>query len=88
MQLSGDQRFVFVIVDGKAQRRAVTLGVDGGTFWKSSVGLKTDDSIVVAGIDALADGSPVRTQSGTTPWQPTTAKTDAEPARPPGAVPN
>ncbi|HNF96885.1 MAG TPA: efflux RND transporter periplasmic adaptor subunit [Pseudomonadota bacterium] len=79
VQLSGDQRFVFVIVDGKAQRRAVTLGVDGGTFLEIVSGLKTDDSIVVAGIDALADGSPVRTQSGTTPWQPTTAKPTPSP---------
>lgn len=80
VQLSGDQRFLFVIVDGKAQRRAVTIGVDGGTFLEIAQGVKADETIVVAGIDALADGSPVRTQAGTAPWQPATTKPASIPA--------
>jgi len=69
VQLSNNQRYVFVIEGGKAQRRAVTIGVDGGTVLEVLSGLKADDLIVVAGRDALADGSPVRTQVGAAPWQ-------------------
>lgn len=69
VQLSGAQRFLFVVEGGKAQRRSVTIGVDGGTYLEILTGLKASDQLVVAGIDALADGSPVRTQVGTAPWQ-------------------
>jgi RND family efflux transporter MFP subunit len=69
VQLSNSQRYVFVIADGKALRRPVTIGVDGGTVLEILSGLKADELIVVAGTDALADGSPVRTQVGTAPWQ-------------------
>ncbi len=74
VQLSGNQRFLFVITDGKAQRRAVTIGVDGGTFLEVRTGLQPEEQVVVAGSDALADGSAVRTQSGTAPWQQPTTK--------------
>ena len=70
VQLSGGQRFLFVIDGGKAQRRAVTIGIDGGTVLEIVSGLKPDEQIVVAGSDALSDGSPVRTQVGVAPWQP------------------
>ena len=69
VQLSGAQRFLFVVEGGKAQRRSVTIGVDGGSYLEILTGLKASDQIVVAGADALADGSPVRTQVGSAPWQ-------------------
>lgn len=81
VQLSGGQRYVFVVVGNKVQRRSVTTGVDGGTFLEVLTGLSASDEIVVAGTDALADGSTVRTQAGTTPWQaPATAKPAPSPA--------
>ena len=81
VQLSGGQRFVFVVEGNKVQRRSVTTGVDGGTFLEVLTGLSASDEIVVAGTDALADGSTVRTQAGTTPWQaPATTKPAPSPA--------
>lgn len=81
VQLSGCQRFVFVVEGNKVQRRSVTTGVDGGTFLEVLTGLSASDEIVVAGTDALADGSTVRTQAGTTPWQaPATTKPAPSPA--------
>ena len=81
VQLSGGQRFLFVIDGGKAQRRAVTIGIDGGTVLEIVSGLKPDEQIVVAGSDALSDGSPVRTQVGVAPWQPA-ASGKSSPATP------
>lgn len=81
VQLSGGQRYLFVVEGTKVQRRAITIGVDGGTFVEVLTGIKADDQLVVAGTDALADGSTVRTQVGTAPWQATpTAKPGTSPA--------
>ena len=76
VQLVGEQRFVYVAVPAvspsaapagaapawKAERRRVTLGVDGGAWLEITQGVRPEDDVITAGIDALADGSPVRAQ--------------------------
>lgn len=79
VQLVGEQRFVFIAVPGsqghKAARRAVTIGVDGGEWLELTRGVRPEDEVIVAGIDALADGAPVRTQqSGAAPGKPAKAQ--------------
>lgn len=61
--------FLFVVALGKVERRAVTVGVDGGTFLEITRGLQKDETLVVAGADGLADGMTVRTQTGNVPWK-------------------
>jgi RND family efflux transporter MFP subunit len=79
VQLVGEQRFVFIAVPGsqghKAARRAVTIGVDGGEWLELTRGVRPEDEVIVAGIDALADAAPVRIQqSGAAPGKPAKAQ--------------
>lgn len=55
------QRYVFLVKDGKAQYRAVELGMSykGLRMVKESSGITADDEIVVDGIQRVRDGSPV-----------------------------
>lgn len=62
--------------DAKVERRALHIGVDGGTWLEVTAGLEAGERIVVAGLDALSDGASVRTSAG----PPTQAKRAA--ARP------
>jgi membrane fusion protein, multidrug efflux system len=56
----GEQQFVFVVADGRAQLRAVRLGqrVPGST--EIVDGLQVGEAVVVAGVQLLSDGRPVR----------------------------
>lgn len=60
----GDTAYVFVAVDGKAQRRVVKLGLRDGALIEITDGLKVGESVVVAGNAALEDGMALRTQAG------------------------
>ena len=55
----GDERYAFVVVEGKAAKRKVEVGDQSGnlTFVKS--GLAEGDDVVVAGVHKLADGTAV-----------------------------
>lgn len=51
--------FVFLIRDGKVERRAVTVGMDRGTEVAILAGLTPGDSLVVKGPESLRDGDKV-----------------------------
>jgi RND family efflux transporter MFP subunit len=51
--------FVYLLRDGKVERRAVSLGVDRGTDIAVMAGLTPGDSIVVKGPESLHDGEKV-----------------------------
>lgn len=51
--------FVFLLRNGKVERRAVSLGLDRGTDIAVMAGLRPGDSIVVKGPESLHDGDKV-----------------------------
>ena len=51
--------FVFLVRDGKVQRRAVSLGVDRGTDIAVLAGVSPGDTLVVKGPESLHDGERV-----------------------------
>ncbi len=54
------QYFVFVILDGKAARRAVTLGVRSPGEVEVNSGVDAGEQVVVGGLEMLQDGAPVK----------------------------
>ena len=55
----GDDRFVYVVTDGKAVKRKVTFGDQSGDIVFVESGLTEGDDVVVAGVHKLADGAAV-----------------------------
>jgi len=51
--------FVFLVRDGKVERRAVSLGIDRGTDVAILAGVTPGDSLVVKGPESLRDGDKV-----------------------------
>ncbi|HYR30315.1 MAG TPA: efflux RND transporter periplasmic adaptor subunit [Gemmatimonadales bacterium] len=51
--------FVYLVVDAKAARREVELGVRTPGFVEVTRGVKPGDQVVVGGLEMLADGMPV-----------------------------
>ncbi len=51
---------VFLVREGKAVRRRVTLGAESGTNVEVLEGLQGGESVVIRGMAGLADGAPVR----------------------------
>ena len=56
----GEKRFVYVVKDGKAEKRAVTVGEQQGDRILVESGLKADETFVIAGTHKLRDGAAVR----------------------------
>ncbi len=54
-----DNRFVFVVVDGKAVKKEVTLGLQTAEEAEVLTGLNPGDLVIVEGNFGLVDGSPV-----------------------------
>src|SRR5207253_3108631 len=68
LQITEDKRYVFALEGDRVRRRAVTTGVDEGTWLEVLGGLKEGEEIVTAGMDGLADGAQVRVQRGAAPF--------------------
>ena len=51
--------FIYAVVAGKAQRRAIDLGVRTPGFVEVTRGVSPGDQVVVGGLEMLADGMPV-----------------------------
>jgi Fe2+ transport system protein FeoA len=51
--------FVFLVRDGKVERRAVNLGMDRGTDVAVLAGVSPGDALVVKGPESLHDGEKV-----------------------------
>ena len=56
----GEKRFIYVVKDGKAEKRAVTVGEQQGDRILVESGLAADESFVVAGTHKLRDGAAVK----------------------------
>ncbi|MDR7387076.1 MAG: efflux RND transporter periplasmic adaptor subunit [Armatimonadota bacterium] len=57
----GERTVVFVVEDGVARAREVTLGLSDGVRVELRGGVRAGESVVVAGQETLRDGVPVRT---------------------------
>lgn len=56
----GSQQFVYVVEDGKAAQREVSIGQRLPGQAEVVSGIKVGDQVVVSGLQQLADGTPVR----------------------------
>jgi multidrug efflux pump subunit AcrA (membrane-fusion protein) len=56
----GDRRFVYVLEDGRARRRDVTVGLLGLSEVEIVAGLSEKDSVILPGATSLSDGVRVR----------------------------
>ncbi len=75
--LSSGEAYVFVLLSGnKVERRRIEVGVDEGTWLEVTSGLAPGEEIVIAGVDLLSSGSPVRVVRNIDPYTGT-AKVDA-----------
>jgi membrane fusion protein (multidrug efflux system) len=54
---------VYVLVDGKAQAREVSVGQKDGDLVEIQTGLKQGDLAITSSLDKLADGTPVTSQA-------------------------
>jgi RND family efflux transporter MFP subunit len=57
---------VFVVTDGKAMLRPITLGAEVGSRIEVLNGLKDGETVVVRGNERLTPGAPVRVEKGST----------------------
>lgn len=63
--LSNRDRFLYTVEGGRARRKQVTVGIDGGTWLEIEKGLTAEDEVVVAGAEIIADGLAVTPSRGT-----------------------
>jgi membrane fusion protein (multidrug efflux system) len=70
VQISSNQKYVFVLHDTKVERRVITTGaeVDDGGALEVRSGLVPGDEVVIAGADGLADGTTVRVARDVNPY--------------------
>ena len=60
LQISGGERYVFVVDGDRARRRRIATGVDEGSWLEVATGLAGGETIVTGGADGLGDGVAVR----------------------------
>lgn len=60
VQISNDEHYVFVVEGDTVHRRAVKVGVDGGSWLEITAGLRAGEQVVAAGLESLSDGAKVR----------------------------
>ena len=69
VQISNGRSYVYALQpDNRVQRREVRIGVDGETWLEVLSGVAAHDEVVVAGLEGLSDGSPVRPSRGVDPY--------------------
>jgi RND family efflux transporter MFP subunit len=78
VQVTESKKFVFVVEGDKVARREIQGGVDEGSWLEVTSGLREGEELVIAGIDGLADKSPIRAARGVDPYSG--ARTQAQPA--------
>lgn len=62
VQISNDERYVFVLDGDVVRRRPIRTGVDGGEWLEVVEGLKPGEEVVIAGLESISDGAKVRVQ--------------------------
>jgi RND family efflux transporter MFP subunit len=75
VQVTGKQRYVFVLRGPKVERRTVEIGaeLEDGTMLEIKSGLRAGEEVVIAGADGLADGATVRVARDVNPFTGSTA---------------
>jgi len=61
VRTQGDSSFVFLVRNGKVERRAVKLGMDRGTDVAVLAGVQPGDAVVTKGPEGLRDGQKIET---------------------------
>jgi len=82
LQISENQKYVFVLNDTKVSRRPVRLGTDvaDSQFFEVTQGLTPGEEVVIAGADGLSDGATVRVARDVDPFSGAKAAAQAAPA--------
>lgn len=80
----GDDKYVYKVVEGRAQRQKIEIGQRRGTQVEVTGGLTKDDVVVTAGVIKLREGSAVKLAGAGTakPEAPKAAPAQAAPAKP------
>ena len=68
LQVTEGQKYLYIAVGDKVQRRLVTTGVDEGESVEVTRGLSAEDDLVTAGADGLSDGATVKTERNVDPY--------------------
>jgi membrane fusion protein (multidrug efflux system) len=63
----GERQFIFVVADGRAQRRAITIGLRQSGTVQVLDGVKPGELVVVRGTQRVRDGAPVKAETPATP---------------------
>jgi membrane fusion protein (multidrug efflux system) len=69
----GERQFIFVVADGRAQRRAITIGPRQSGMVQVLDGVKPGELVIVRGTQRVRDGAPVKAETPTTPAAATAA---------------
>ncbi len=62
--------YVARVVDGKIEKRKVSIGIDYGMQVEVNSGVSADDSLIVNPLDSITDGQPVVVQTPPAPKRP------------------
>jgi RND family efflux transporter MFP subunit len=68
VQITRQQRYVFVVKGSQVFQRMIKTGEDGETWLEVVEGLKAGDKVVTAGAEGLADATVVRVSEGVDPY--------------------
>lgn len=82
LQISDNQKYVFVLNDTKVVRRQVHLGTDlaDAQFFEVTQGLTAGEEVVTAGADGLSDGATVRVARDVDPFSGAKAAAQTAPS--------
>jgi len=69
----GERQFIFVVADGRAQRRAITIGLRQNGMVQVLEGVKPGELVVVRGTQRVRDGAPVKAEAQTPGTPPVAA---------------
>jgi HlyD family secretion protein len=60
VQVSNEQKYIFILQGEMARRRNIEIGFDDGTWLEVTKGLEPGAEVVTAGSDSLSDKTKVR----------------------------
>ena len=79
MQVSDNQRYVFVLEGNRVHRKPVETGYDAGEWLEVMKGVNSGQEVIIAGADGLSEGSVVRV-SRQPPSKPAASSASSAPA--------
>jgi Cu(I)/Ag(I) efflux system membrane fusion protein len=82
VQISGTEKYVFVLEQDHVARRSVETGVDAGPWIEITRGVSTGQDVVTAGSDGLSDGAKVRVTRDVSPYTGLAATLERPAAQP------